>query len=91
MIMKKKTILIVLSAVLLVAGSFFTWNAVRERSISPILNANVEALLEPEAFQRGKGESWDYYSFSINALFLHWDTCIYLYGIPTYPWLKHTC
>ena len=90
--MEKKKYLIAVAAILLVAGSIFTARAVREhKSDLMLFNANLEALLEPEAFQSGKGDSWKEYTFSINALFLHWDSCIYLYGVPDYPWMKYTC
>lgn len=89
--MKKRTLLSAFVATLLVIGSVFTVYSIHERNVSPMLNANIEALLQPEVFTHGKGESWKEYDFSTNAIFLHWDSCMFLYGVPKYPFIKYYC
>ncbi len=89
--MEKKHILIALAAIMLVVGSVFTVRAFRERSMDSIFNSNLEALIGPEAFQKGKGECWTDYDFTVNALFLSCESCIYLYGVPTYSWMTGYC
>ena len=48
MIMEKKTIFIVLAAILLVAGGILSFLSVRERCANRILESNLEALIECE-------------------------------------------
>ena len=52
MIKEKKHILIALAAIMLVVGSVFTVRAVRERNSNPLLDRNLDALLDCEVVSK---------------------------------------
>lgn len=88
--MKKKLLFFAL-AVIVIIGSILTTRYIRECNSKKLFNANLEALLEPEAYTKGTGVCFQDYDLVTNALFLSCTSCIYIYGVPKYYWMRGNC